>query len=212
MVARGELADAAVLGLLARVGHGDPALDVALLDDVEQVAYVACAHNDLSLAVPVRLEPVEERKFFVVVQVFEDLDALEEAELGGAPLQHGLDHDLLKDTPVEDPDLALGTRPDGRRALVVVEQRDFAKAVSLDEYFVALRLLALAVLWAGGASRGRDDDVAFAALQYEVLGAITALRDDVVALREGLRVHRVDDRLQSLLLQTLRQEGLLEGH
>ena len=56
-----------------------------------------------------------------------------------------------------------------------------------------------------------DDDLALAGLEDVVLLALLALRDDVHVGGEVLRLHRVDDGLQSRLAQVLSQEALLEA-
>ena len=58
MIARGQFANDSIDGLLVGVEDFGPALDMAFLNDVEQISYVACTYDDFTFVVPLRFEAV----------------------------------------------------------------------------------------------------------------------------------------------------------
>ena len=107
VIARCQLADHSFYWLLLIIEHWDPALDVALLNYVEQVAYVPGPHDDLSLVVPLSLEAIKQRKLFVLIKVVEDIHSVEESDFSRPLLNHRFNDDLLEDVTVKDPYLAV---------------------------------------------------------------------------------------------------------
>ena len=107
MVARGQLANDSFYWLLLIIEHRYPTLDMALFDYVEQVAYVSGPHDDLSLVVPLCLEAIKQRKFFIFIKVIEDIHSVEESDFSCPFLYDRFNDDLLEDVTVKDPDLAV---------------------------------------------------------------------------------------------------------
>ena len=80
---------------------------MALLNYVEQVAYVPGPHDNLSLVVPLSLEAIKQRKLFVLIKVVEDIHSVEESDFSRPLLNHRFNDDLLEDVTVKDPNLAV---------------------------------------------------------------------------------------------------------